>query len=143
MGKHYKNAKDQFTQELNELIAGKASWSKLFENERFSDDLFALCGELLDYNFSTQKFLDGNNIKFPIEDANIKEFSEKMRVLMTEYEIEDKNEFLKIIQSIHSLAKDCKDKRQHNVSCEGNPPKAYFNLDKLPDEFWTAIREEI
>ncbi len=143
MGKHYKNAKDRFTHDFNELIVEKTSWSKLFENERFEDDLFTLCGELLDYNFSTQKFLEGKTIKFPIEDADITEFSEKIRSLMTEYEIKDKDEFLDIIISIHSLAKDWNDKRQHKVSCEGKPPNAYFNLDKMPDAFWAAIKERL
>ena len=143
MGKHYKNAKDRFTQELNEFMIANSSLSEFADNDEFADNLYELCVELLDYNFSTQKYLEGKNIKFSFEESDVNQFSGKIKNLMVEYDVKNRIEFLDVIIFVQPLVKNWNDKRKHNVVCEGNLPRAYFNLDKLPDEFWTAIRENL
>ena len=42
MGRHYRNAKDRFTQELNELMIANSSWSESADNDELADGRYKL-----------------------------------------------------------------------------------------------------
>ena len=142
MGRQFRNAKDRFTQKLNEIITANPSRNKYLESDDFTNDLYDFCSSLADYNLSTQKYAEGEIIRFSIKEDDIEFFVEKIKELANRYHLENK-ELLDIIKSVHMLAKDWNEKRKHRVISEDGPLKAFFNLDELPDEFWTAIREQL